>query len=36
MSSEKKRVEKFEATKPVEPKRLGVMETPGFVLPDSF
>jgi prevent-host-death family protein len=33
---EKKPVAKIEAIKSVEPKRLGVRETPGFVLPDSF
>jgi antitoxin (DNA-binding transcriptional repressor) of toxin-antitoxin stability system len=33
---EKKPVAKIEAYKPVEPKRLGVMETPGFEIPDSF
>jgi antitoxin (DNA-binding transcriptional repressor) of toxin-antitoxin stability system len=33
---EKKPVAKIEAIKPVEPKRLGVRETPGFKLPDSF
>ncbi len=29
-------VAKLEALQPVAKKRLGVMETPGFVLPDSF
>jgi len=33
---EKKPVAKIEAIKPVKPKRLGVMETPGFEIPDSF
>jgi prevent-host-death family protein len=33
---EKKPVAKIEAIKPVEKKRLGVMETPGFEIPDSF
>jgi antitoxin (DNA-binding transcriptional repressor) of toxin-antitoxin stability system len=33
---EKKPVAKLEAIKPVRMKRLGFMETPGFVLPDSF
>ncbi|MGD0444672.1 MAG: toxin-antitoxin system subunit antitoxin [Edaphobacter sp.] len=33
---DKKPVAKIEAIKPVEPKRLGVMETPGFKIPDSF
>ena len=33
---EKKPVAKIEAYKPVEPKRLGVMETPGFELTDAF
>jgi antitoxin (DNA-binding transcriptional repressor) of toxin-antitoxin stability system len=29
-------VAKLEPIKPVAKKRLGVMETPGFVIPDSF
>jgi antitoxin (DNA-binding transcriptional repressor) of toxin-antitoxin stability system len=33
---EKKPVAKIEAIKPIKTKRLGFMETPGFVLPDSF
>ena len=33
---EKTPVAKLEAIQPFKPKRLGVMETPGFVLPDSF
>ena len=33
---EKTPVVKLEPIQPVKPKRLGVMETPGFVLPDSF
>jgi prevent-host-death family protein len=33
---EKTPIAKLEAIKPVAKKRLGVMETPGFVIPDSF
>jgi len=29
-------VARLVAVKPIEKKRLGVLETPGFVLPDSF
>lgn len=33
---DKKPVARIEAIKPVTPKRLGVMVTPGFEIPDSF
>jgi antitoxin (DNA-binding transcriptional repressor) of toxin-antitoxin stability system len=33
---DKKPVAKIEAIKPTPKKRLGVMETPGFEIPDSF
>lgn len=33
---DKKPVAKIEAIEPFVPKRLGVMETPGFVLSDAF
>ncbi len=33
---EKTPVARLEPIEPFKPKRLGVLETPGFVLPDSF
>lgn len=33
---DRKPVARLQAMEPVSPQRLGVLETPGFVLPDSF